>query len=345
MKRHTLSTYRLINNIISGSKSATDLITQLQQFKDWEQLVYHGSAHLLLPTIYKHLKQKNLLHCLPEDLNTYLQEIHHINHGRNLEILKQIKALHALLSTANIQHVFLKGAAFLIMGSDTGSLERMVGDIDLLVPSAQLQEAYQLLQINGYNQHIGFNYEVKNFRHLDRQISDSYIAAVELHDALLISAKNELLKAQEILDTAVVCNGFPIPDAQHMGLHSVLAYQINDRGYYYKQLSLKTWNDVMQLQLLQNPVFISTLNKSKYGSLFVAWAAVLQYKNSLINHTLWQRYQANYLKCKLAVPVYARIVYRIKKAWHYLTHRLELWLTNPSYRKHILKNKFIKRLH
>lgn len=343
MKRHTLSTYRLINSIISNDNNRLALEAQLQQHSYWEQLVYHSSAHLILPSLYKRLHQKQLLHCLPEDLITYLQYIHQSNYERNLDILKQIKDLHALLKTAGIRHVFLKGAAFLIKGEAHNQLERMVGDIDVLIPTTQLQEAYHLLKQNGYDHSKGFSYEVKNYRHLDRQTSDNYIAVVELHDALLTNSKKHLLQAHGLLDRATICNGLPIPHAHDMGLHSVLAYQINDLGYYFKGISLKTWNDVIALQLLQDAQFITTLKHHKYGRLFLAWAPVLNINNNIIFSNLRQILACNYLKFKLMAPFYANIVFLTKKGLFEFGHRLLLWSTNKSYRRHVLKNKLKKR--
>ncbi|TPV35766.1 nucleotidyltransferase family protein [Paucihalobacter ruber] len=340
MKRQKLSTYKLIGQIISFSGTKETLVQQLKDYQNWEALVYYGSQHLLLPTIYKRLKDLQILHLLPDDLVAYLEEIHQINHNRNLLLLQQIKQLHGVLSEAHVNHLFLKGAAFLIKGAHSNNLERMVGDIDILVDVSQAQKAFELLKENGYDQQIGFNYEVKNYRHLNRQISKAGLAAVELHGDLLKHPKQYLIKAKEMLETQVLCNHLPIPNNYFMGLHSVLALQINDLGYYYKTVSLKTLNDTLVLGIAQQPQLIQNLQSHKYGRLFLAYAQQFSRDFSVLKLSKWQQFQGLWLSFKLRLPLYSYLVHRLKSALWFLFNRLYLWLTNSSYRKNLLKNKF-----
>lgn len=326
MTAHRLDTYRLIAHILSASHEPSNslLAKRLEQWTHWEQLVYHGSSHLLLPTIYKQLNHKGVLSLLPDDLQAYLEDLYQQNHTRNLELLQQIKALHALLRDAQIPHVFLKGTAVLIRAEQHDPSPRLVGDIDILVAPPQLQQAIELLTANGYTNTIGFYYKVTNFRHLDRQISKDGIAAVELHDALLRHPKQALLSAKTMLATAEECNGLPVPNRRMMALHAVLAYTINDQGYYYRSLSLKTWNDVQGLEVMTKPEMMHHLHSTKYGRWFLIWPLVINNVQPQLPQPVWPRLKAAYLRFKLNNTGYAKAVYRLKYALHYLRHRL--WL-------------------
>ena len=340
VKRYKLSTYRLIGQIISFSAANDDLEQQLKNYQNWEALVYYGSQHLLLPAIYWRLKNKQLLYLLPNDLKAYLEDIYQINYNRNLKLLEQIKALHRVLHNADIKHVFLKGAAFLIKGNEQEHLERMVGDIDILVENVQLQKAFDLLEKAGYTKSIGFNYKVKNYRHLDRQISKNGLAAVELHNDLLKHPKQYLLKAQDMLQQSVLCNGLPIPNDHFIGLNCILAQQINDLGYYYKTISFKTLYDTLVLMVPQQQELIKKLQSHQYGRLFLAYAQQFSTDYSVLKLTKWQQFQCTYLSLKLRLPLYNGLVYQLKSAWWFVINRLYLLLTNASYRKNVLKNKF-----
>lgn len=340
MKHHTLSTYRIIGQIISASATNDALEPQLKSYQQWEQLVYHGSTHLLLPTIYKNLKDRQLLHLLPDDLLLYLEDIHQINHNRNLQLLKQIKQLHQWFFEAHINHVFLKGATFLIKGAHNNRLERMVGDIDILIAPEQLNTAFEILQQRGYDKNIGFNYQVKNYRHLDRQISKDGLAAVELHDDLLRHPKQNLINAKTMLDTAIWCNELPIPNQYFMSLHSIMAWQVNDLGYYYNNISLKTLYDTSILQVPKQTELISALQSHKYGRHFLGWAKAFSVDYSAVKLTFWQQLKAYNLELKLQFSLYNQLIYTLKSVWCYIVHRVALWITNPSYRAHIIKNKF-----
>lgn len=340
MTRHTLSTYKLIGAIISFKQSREVLVAQLKDYDNWSQLVYHSSNHLLLPTLYLRLEDQQLLYLLPEDLKHYLKEIYNINFNRNQLLLKQVTELNQVLTQANIEHVFLKGAAMLIKGSGAGRLERMVGDIDILVAKDQLQQAFNLLRQHGYTQNIGFDYEVQNFRHLDRQISEDGLAAVELHDELIRHPRQNLVNAKAMLEQRIVFNGFPIPNDYFMGLHCVMGMQVNDLGYYYKNVSLKTLYDGLVLKVPQQPELLQSLYKHRYGRFFLTWANAFSEDFATEPSNLWQRIQLEHLYLQMRWPIYGQYLYKIKEGLEYLNQRTSLWLTNRSYRQHIIKHKF-----
>ncbi|MGF1556526.1 nucleotidyltransferase family protein [Paucihalobacter sp.] len=339
MNTNTFQIYQLIGQIISFNNNAAALKFRLESFNKWEQLVYHSSKHLLLPTIYKRLQEKALLGLLPADLIQYLEEIHGINHNRNLQILKQIKTIHQILADAHITHVFVKGAAILIKGLKNQSLERMVGDIDVLVERSSLHTAFKLLQDNGYTESIGFDYEVKNYRHLDRQISKTGIAAVELHDELIRHPNQHLVNVGDLLAKLVMCNQFPIPNDYYMGLHCVMAFQVNDLGYYYKHISLKTLSDSLVLQIPQQPELLNNLQYHKQGRLFIAWAQFLSGDYHSVKLEFRQAFQLSLMLIKLKHSYLGKVDYRLKWSVEFIKQRLKLWFTNRSYRRHILKDK------
>jgi hypothetical protein len=131
----TKETYQLIADTISKTLPAERLISRLESFSNWEELVMVGSQQLLLPLLYRSLEQKGLIKNLPDDLADYLNEIHHINLNRNKAILHQLRDLHALFEKHHIDYVLIKGAAILVRLREEDLGLRMVGDIDLLIPS------------------------------------------------------------------------------------------------------------------------------------------------------------------------------------------------------------------
>ena len=101
---------------------------------DWQNFVTLGSNHLVLTAIFLKFEKHNLSNYLPVDLPPFLKEIYDLNNLRNEQILFQIKEVTALLNKNNIYPLFLKGAAHLLVGLYTGIGERILGDIDFLVP-------------------------------------------------------------------------------------------------------------------------------------------------------------------------------------------------------------------
>ena len=117
---------------------------------DWNSFIWTCSNHLVLPVIYLKFRDHDLLEYLPEVLAAHLKEVYELNHARNKQIIAQVKELTATLNKAGISPLFMKGAGNLIdvVYSDIG--ERMMGDIDLLVPETDFLKAVELAKENGY---------------------------------------------------------------------------------------------------------------------------------------------------------------------------------------------------
>lgn len=243
------TTYQNIADILSYTSSKDTLEKTLSSKAfNWDNIVIEGSKHLVLPAIYCRLKSKQLTHLLPEELDTYLKEITALNEHRNLQILHQVNTLSALLKTHEIEHVFLKGAALISGDYYDDIAERMLGDIDILIAKDQLDLAFQLLKDNSYypiEQTLGNDFF--EHKHLPRLKTDSYICAVELHRKLFVSHKDTDLQSSNILSSKELKNGIYTPSPKHLLLHTILNYQINDKGSLYNSISFRAAYDSIVL--------------------------------------------------------------------------------------------------
>jgi hypothetical protein len=336
--------YRHISAILSFETSNSKLETLLSNPSfDWDIIVVEGSKHLVLPALYCRLKAKQLLHVLPEDLEIYLKEITSINRNRNTSILKQVHFIAQLLKANHIDHVFLKGSALLASGYYEDNAERMVGDIDILVSKSQLKLAFDLIKANGYFKTFGFAYETIGFRHLDRLIAPNELAAVELHDALLNQNHRDLIDVNKLLNSKTYINDVAIPNSYYLSKHQILAWQLNDKGYFHNAINLKTLYDSIVLKVHTHTLLLSDLSKFKFGQSYIALATyyfvefygVLPNKHSESYRNIHLKYIAN--------PVYKLILKPIKQAYIYISTRLKLVSYNKFYRRHLLKIIFVSK--
>lgn len=337
-------TFFRIAHILSFESDNSELQQELSSPKmDWDNLVRVASSHLILPAIYNKLKAKNLLNTLPEDLVLYLEEINKLNLERNKQIFSEIEFISQLFSKYQINHVFLKGAAMLASGLYKSLSERMVGDIDILIQENQIEQAFELLKNQGYNKLFKFNYEVKNYRHYPRQVSENRLAAVELHTGLLKFAHNKLIDLDKMLQTKQSVNGISIPSNFYLNLHNILSWQINDHGFFYNRISLKNSYDSLVLGLYQNKDLLSSLLPIKHCTAYICLNAVIfeEYSHIKFNSNLKLK-QYNYLN-SLKHQGYAMVNYNLKYAYINAKERVVTFATNKSYRSHILKNKFLNR--
>ena len=220
----------------------------------WDRLVQLGSSQLVLPAIYGALKRKKIQQHTPKDLVSYLQEITDLNYKRNSAILKQIAFLSKVFKKHQIEHVFLKGAAMLITKPYESKIERMVGDIDILVLEKDLLSAQQLLINEGFDvvsNEFSFTkgvFSENHQKHLKRIAHPNYIAAVELHRHLL-GDNNNLITPQDVLENKLQSpGGYSVPSKHHLWLHAILNWQYNDSGMTQNILGFRSVVDVLFLE-------------------------------------------------------------------------------------------------
>ncbi|SDH01625.1 nucleotidyltransferase family protein [Winogradskyella thalassocola] len=338
------TTYQHIADILSFDTPNSKLEKTISNSSfNWDSIVIEGSKHLVLPTIYCRLKAKQLLHILPEELIGYLEEITNINRSRNLRILNQVHTISHILNQNNINHVFLKGTALLVSGCYKDNGERMVGDIDILVEKSEVHNAFDILKNSGYNKTFGFAYKKKDFRHLDRLISDNELAAIELHSELLNKTHWPLMNMEFILNSKKIINTIAIPNTHYLSQHLILSWQLNDKGLYYNIISLKSIYDLLSIGTHKDNNIIQNMMNSKYGQSYLELAKYYFPEFSDITSNNYMKYRGFWHKIKMSFKPLRIIINCIQLATIFITSRLYLVYSNRNYTKHIIKEKILKK--
>lgn len=334
-------TYQHIADILSFETPNSILEKDLSHPSfDWDAIVVEGSKHLVLPAIYCRLKAKQLLHLLPEDLNSYLEGITSINRNRNEAILSQVHDISHLLNAHNIDHVFLKGSALLALGCFDDNAERMIGDIDILVSVKQIDEANSLLKNDSYKpieQTLGG--EFFEHKHLPRLKPQHHISAVELHRKLFVSYRSKELISDTVLNNKMKQGNIYIPSQKHLLMHIILNFQINDKGALYNSISFRSAYDTIVLQrgykdnttwyqdkyfkkyfnyisLFFNEIKIATKAKSNFSTDFYLFK---------LKHIWFYKFWNKSLEFSRFTPI--------------LLHRFLYFLSNKPYRKAIINDR------
>jgi hypothetical protein len=202
---------------------------------DWEQVVWVGSNHLVLPTLYINLKNAGLISSLPSDLASHLEEITWLNRERNQKIMEQAKEITISLNQHNIAPIFLKGTAHLFRGLYGDIAERMIGDIDFLVPENEMLKAAEVLMSEGYISLSKFVPGTLSMtKHYPRLKNENKVSAVEIHRQPVRMPWDRSFnfswidKEKEKLD--MDANAFD-PSVKHQIIHNILNVQLNDGGF------------------------------------------------------------------------------------------------------------------
>ncbi|QDO93663.1 nucleotidyltransferase family protein [Formosa sediminum] len=340
----THTTLSHISHIISFKTDASFLKADIKNY-NWENIVKMGSEHLIIPTIYARLKSKGLLKYLPQDLHDYLKYIYNLNEERNKFLLEEVKLINSWFNANNIEHVFLKGAAMIASNYYELLGERMLGDIDVLVPKELSEKAFQILINKGYTYAKTPTINPKYFedKHLLRLASKNYIGAVEVHFKLL-DKDQAILKPEHVLNNKQFVNHthLPIPSPKHLITHNVLNFQINDLGSYYNYIGLKNCydtlvllpriNDITLTQVLQNRHISNNFNLGHlYFSEIPEPTNTLRIKYNTSIYHLKNKYNSfNFLLYK--IHAYLDLL-------KLLFNRTYFFIKNKDYRRDILNDR------
>lgn len=341
---HLATTYQHIADILSFEVENSILEKALSKSTfDWDAIVVEASRDLVLPAIYCRLESKQLLHVLPEELNNYLKEITALNRKRNQIILAQTQAIAQLFNKHGINYVFLKGAALLALGMYEDIAERMIGDIDVLVHPDQLAQAFQLLIAEDY---VSFEqtlskdfFEHKHLPRLKTPISNERIAAVEIHRKLFSSYHFAPLRSDSILKDKRQVGTVYIPSQEHLLMHNILNFQINDDGALYNNINFRTTYDTILLQQrytgpkdwYETKVFKKHF---RYANLFFKdLNKAIDVKTNIstyfylfkLKHLTFYKYWNKLLRLCQLIPLFL--------------NRLGLFLSNRRYRKAIIQDR------
>jgi len=335
---------RLIADILSFQDNRDDLKQTFSTTEvNWDLLVKVASEHLVLTTVFCRLRDVALLDEIPKDLTTYLEELTTINRNRNTTLLSEAQDISQLFRSNTINHVFLKGIALIAGNSYNDIGERMVGDIDILVEPKQLDQAFQLLNDQGYTKQLAFDYKQKNYRHLPRQVSEHRLAAVELHGEILTYKHRGLIDKETVFKTKIRSHGITIPNPYFLNLINVLTVQINDKATYFRSMAFKNAYDSLVLRLDQDKPLLKSLSGHKHGKSYLAMLSVM-FPDFIPNDpALTDSFLQKYYTFKLNHPKTSFMVHQIKALYINSAERLSLFFSNKSYRNHIIKNKIFNK--
>jgi hypothetical protein len=198
-----------------------------------------ANHHRLTPTLHAEMASGGLLDDAEVGVREYLRLIYALNADRNAAIKRQLDELTRTLDAVGVRPVFLKGAATLLDGPYSEIGERMIGDIDLLVPPDAIGRCLAAMQADGYRVIRRYPMSHNAFGDLAK---DGNPAAVDVH--LEPTDSPHTLFASEVRAAAreVSSNRFAllVPGRTHRLLHNLLHAEVHDvGGYYHGRLPLR----------------------------------------------------------------------------------------------------------
>lgn len=224
---------------------------------DWLEFVSTCSENLVLQVIYIQFRNHGILEHLPEEVVHHLLEIYELNRNRNTGILKQIEFINTTLNENNIYPIYLKGSGNLLDNLYTDIGERLMGDIDFLVPEEQYLYAAEIMIKQGYKSDVdATKLDLMKSDHYPRLHHPNHLADIEIH-RIPTDYKCEDWYNKEIVfaEKRAVPNisGCYVQSYQHKIMLNFIHGQLSHEGYLYGWVSLK---DIYDLYLLSKRISI-----------------------------------------------------------------------------------------
>ncbi len=291
---------------------------------EWAHFVNLCSNHLIIPVIYLKFKSHHLIEYLPEELLDFLKEIYDLNLARNEQILLQINDILKLLNAHEIYPTFLKGTGNLLDGLYSDNGERMIGDIDFLVPEKDYLKAANILEDDGYEMTNPYYGNALKDKHYPPIIKDGVPAYIEIH-RLIVHWKhgkrfNPLsIEKKDIVNPAKTGN-FVLCDKDKV-IHNFIHSQFANLGNFRGLMSLR---DIYDLYLMSERtdmavVIDSTPYKRKCISYFVFSGVALGMPKRFYP---FETFNSKLLLFKHSLNYNSRVFYKIFNSIMFIYDRL-----------------------
>lgn len=211
----------------------------------FEKVIKIISAHLIIPSFYIRSKKRGLLGKFPTEFSKYIKNIYEINKERNIQIKKEIFELAYLLNQNKIKHVFMKGSKNLFENKLFDLGERMIGDIDIIIPQNDYKKAISKIEEFGYKNTDVNKYLVKldQYKHYPRLTKKGKLAAIEIHSELYNPKFRNLIEKNKIFEESNQIENICFFSVKHQLLNLVYNDQINDLNYIYLNFNYRTLYD------------------------------------------------------------------------------------------------------
>ncbi len=223
---------------------------------DWHRVLRYAGRHNVAPVLYSSLNSSGLLHSVPDDETEYLQAVWSLNRQRNRMLRQALVSVCGQLNTIGITPLLLKGAAGLVPGGEyPGAADRVMADLDLLIPAGHIEDAWNALQQIGYSPMFHGRrakvFKQTHHHHVPLEASDAPVR-IELHRSSLgLKAKkykNFDNSAWNYAESKQFQGAdMAVPDTAFRVLHNFAHHRLNDMGFANNLLDLRRLYEFVQL--------------------------------------------------------------------------------------------------
>ncbi len=323
-------TYTLTGRILAldSFPSHRELIISCLQKSEiiWEKFVKLADYHLVLQTLYPKIRGHELEKYFPEEVLEHLKHIFDLTSSRNQEIIKQVENLTSVLHKSGIPPLYMKGVGNILDGLYRYPGERILHDIDILVPEPEFIKAANLLLADGYQSNYSFNSHPDNVeRHYPILYKPGEPVYVELHRMPVGNSYIGIFNTEMVFKSAKK-PGFSenclVMSDEHKIIHNFIHAQLDHKASIYARDLARNLYDLLLLSGRADPERVFSdfghYRRTASGYLDIAYDTFGNYPDernlpALFLHTYRFRYQLN-IKSRFAGTI-SYLLIRIFLGW------------------------------
>lgn len=258
---NTYQTYLLLGKILAldlypGHREG--ILTELKKNNiSWQGFVSLADKHLILQALYPKISDHNLAGFLPEELSIHLKYIFDLTTDRNLEVIEQATELNQALKKEGINPVFMKGVGNILDGVYLYPGERILHDIDILVPEEIFENAAAVLLKDGYQSNYQYKPGQKNpGKHYPILFKPGKPIYLELHRMPSNNRHKRYFSTESIFQKARSAAAYPeclVMSDEHKIIHNFIHAQLDHGARFYGLDFIRNFYDLLLLSKREDP--------------------------------------------------------------------------------------------
>lgn len=172
---------------------------------NWDRLITGARAGQLLPRLAWLMRTNSLERQLPTEIGEFLLAHEALADAQHEAVRFEAEAILKAVAAANCPVIFLKGSAY-VLSAHPAHHGRLLGDIDIMVPKANMEDAELLLKLAGWSNAHYSAYDQRYYRQwmheLPAMVHRTRGTALDVHHTILPPTARAKLNADKLFAAA-----------------------------------------------------------------------------------------------------------------------------------------------
>lgn len=257
MSQGYFNAYRFVASVVSPFVSRDEILLQLtkQTPLDWESVADVAGGHLVIQALYPAFVENELIDLIPDDFLSYVQHLHEINCERNEMMRRQLIDAVLVINKLNIKPLLMKGAAHLFLNTFANEGDRLLTDLDILVPSDEIKHISNELITVGYELNEDKIHFIETHHHYPPLIKQDECAMIELHRDLMFREQQHVFPTEYAWEKGI---DIALPNSAEAKVlvptyrvfHSFLHRCVVDKLYQRGQIEIRQMHELARAHFM-----------------------------------------------------------------------------------------------